>query len=606
MRPRGGLTVTRTERRAVKRAIELLEINRAQFLWSVLAGSAGLACSVGLAAVSAWLIAKASQMPPVLDLAVAATSVRALGVGKAVFRYLNRIASHNVALYGMSSLRTSVYEALADSPTDVVTSVRRGDLLARTGKDIDTVGDLVVRSLQPTAVAIVVSLISVLIVALLSPIIGLILLVGLLISGLIAPMVAMRGVRSSEKAQVNDRANLAATSLAILESASELRISGRLAAMESAAQETEHKIFRNRDQAAKPNALAAALDVGAMALAVAGALIVGTQQVGAGTLDPLALAVVVLTPLAAFEATQVMPMAAIQLVRSARASERIVALLDAASHEHNVPARPDDLHEDGLVIDNLTIGWPDGPDVAGPLSMSIQRGENLAIVGPSGIGKSTLLYTLAGMLHPHEGHVRLDGREISYLPRAEVSRTLTLTAEDAHIFETTVLENIRVARGDVTVEEAEALLAKVGLGSWLAELPDGVNTMLGSDAATVSGGERRRLLLARALASQADFLLLDEPGEHLDPETADTLIRDLLTVDEDRTVILVTHRLAPLDAADRIIVLAHENGATRIAAAGTHDELRALLPDYRWSAEREAASTAETTTIDETDKETSR
>ncbi len=583
----------KAERTAIRRAITLLQIDKVGFMWSIAAGSAGLMCSVGLAAVSAWLIARASQMPPVLDLSVAATSVRALGVGKAIFRYFNQIASHRVALYGMSSLRSSVYNTLADSPTDVVTSVRRGDLLTRTGRDVDSVGDLMVRALQPAAVALVVSIFAVGIVGALSPLIGMVLAGGLLISGIVGPYFAMRGARLAEQAQIRDKADLAAQSLTMLESASELRVSGQLAAMEKAAAKTEARIFRNRDRAARPAALAAATDLFALGLTLVLTLIIGTNQVGAGTLKPIELAVVVLTPLAAFEATQALSGAGIQLVRSGGAAQRILALLDKAREQQDVPPKPEDIEEAGLVAQDLIIGWPNGPDVASELTFKVERGESLAIVGPSGIGKTTLLYTLSGMLHPHEGNVRLDGREISHLSREEVSRSLTLTAEDAHIFETSVLENIRVARADVSPDEAAELLARVGLGEWLSQLPQGVHTLLGADAATVSGGERRRLLLARALASPAEFLLLDEPGEHLDAETADALIRDLLRAGtsedptETRTVILVTHRLRPLDAADRIILLGEREGKTMITAAGTHEELLAEVPDYRWSIQQE-------------------
>ncbi len=583
----------KAERTAIRRAITLLQIDKVGFMWSIAAGSAGLMCSVGLAAVSAWLIARASQMPPVLDLSVAATSVRALGVGKAIFRYFNQIASHRVALYGMSSLRSSVYNTLADSPTDVVTSVRRGDLLTRTGRDVDSVGDLMVRALQPAAVALVVSIFAVGIVGALSPLIGMVLAGGLLISGIVGPYFAMRGARLAEQAQIRDKADLAAQSLTMLESASELRVSGQLAAMEKAAAKTEARIFRNRDRAARPAALAAATDLFALGLTLVLTLIIGTNQVGAGTLKPIELAVVVLTPLAAFEATQALSGAGIQLVRSGGAAQRILALLDKAREQQDVPPKPEDIEEAGLVAQDLIIGWPNGPDVASELTFKVERGESLAVVGPSGIGKTTLLYTLSGMLHPHEGNVRLDGREISHLSREEVSRSLTLTAEDAHIFETSVLENIRVARADVSPDEAAELLARVGLGEWLSQLPQGVHTLLGADAATVSGGERRRLLLARALASPAEFLLLDEPGEHLDAETADALIRDLLRAGtsedptETRTVILVTHRLRPLDAADRIILLGEREGKTMITAAGTHEELLAEVPDYRWSIQQE-------------------
>ncbi|MGO1591584.1 MAG: thiol reductant ABC exporter subunit CydC [Ancrocorticia sp.] len=572
----------------IRRAVRLLDISKLGFVLSVLAGSAGLMCSVGLAAVSAWLIAKASQMPPVLDLAVAATTVRALGVGKAVFRYLNQIASHRVALYGMANLRSTVYSTLADSPTDVVTSVRRGDLLARTGRDVDSVGDILVRALQPTTVAVVVSIFSVGLVSWLSPVIGLVVAGGLLISGLVGPLFAMRGARLAEEDQIRDQAELAAQSLAMLESAEELRVSGRLQAMEEATQATEKRIFANRDRAAKPNALAPALDLLGMGITVTLAIIIGTQQVASGALTPIELAVVVLTPLAAFEATQALAKAGVQLVISASAATRIFSLLDRATAERNIPERPADTSQTGLTADDLVIGWPDGRDVAGPLHLHVQQGQSLAIVGPSGIGKTTLLYTLAGMLYPHAGHARLNGQEISYLPRHEVSASLTLTTEDAHLFESSVLENLRVARDSVSETEAEELLTRAGLSSWLAQLPHGVHTSLGSEAATVSGGERRRLLLARALAAPGEYLLIDEPGEHLDPETADNLIRDLLRSGhhpdpaKSRTVVLVTHRLAPLDAADRIVFLSEDS-----ATAGTHEELSDLVPEYRWSVRQE-------------------
>ncbi|MBR6459995.1 MAG: thiol reductant ABC exporter subunit CydC [Actinomycetaceae bacterium] len=584
------------ERRSVRRAFSLLEVSKGQFAWAIISGACAIGSAVGLAAVSAWLIARASIHPVniMVDLAVATTAVRAFGISKAIFRYITNLASHKVALFGMSTMRTRVYESLANSSTDVVTSVARGDLLARTGRDIDAVGDLVVRALQPAGVAIIVSIISVTIVGVLSPMTGLVLLLCLLVSGLLGPYMAMRGARSAEQAHIQDRADLAANSLTLLESASELRVSGRIASMNKAAERIENRIFTNRDNAAKPNALAAAIDVLATGISVVAALIIGSAEVAAGTLAPVAMAVIVLTPLAAFEATQLLSQAGVQLVRSAAASERILSLLDRADSNRSTTTEPVEVAEgeSGLIAENLIIGWPDGPDVAGPLNLTVQPGQSLAIVGASGIGKSTLLYTLSGMLSPHSGSVRLGGTEISTLPRETVSKDLILTAEDAHIFATTVLENIRVARGDVTEEEAIKLLKQAGLGEWIAGLPDGVNTLLGSDASTISGGERRRLLLARALASHAQYLLLDEPGEHLEGEMADRLIRDLLGAgktdpDNLRTVILVTHRLTPLDAADRVIVLSEESGHTIVKAAGTHEELIELLPEYRWSISRE-------------------
>ena len=168
---------------------------------------------------------------------------------------------------------------------------------------------------------------------------------------------------------------------------------------------------------------------------------------------------------------------------------------------------------------------------------------------------------------------------------------MVAVTEDAHVFGTSVLENLRVARGDVTPAEATAALDRVGLGAWLAGLPEGLDTLVGPDARTVSGGERRRLLLARALLAPAPLLLVDEPAEHLDPATADRLVGTLL--DEARTagrgVLLVTHRLSALGAADEVLWL--EDG--RVAARGTHTDLAGRVPGYRVALDSEQGDAGE-------------
>ena len=594
----------KSERIALRRVFALLGVAKAPLAWSVVTGVATLVCAVGLAAVSAWLIARASQTPLVASLALAATIVRAFGASRPVFRYLRQLTSHSVALRGMSNLRSAVYSRLADSRIDRVTRIRRGDLLARTGRDVEAVGDLVVRALLPIAVAVFASAASVAVVAFFSPAVALTLACCLAAAGLVGPYASMRGARLAEIQQVEDRAELAALSLTMLESSDELRVSGRMGALASALDDAERRIFANRDAAARPGALFSAIETLATGCAVLAALVVGGGEVAGGALTPVELAIVALVPLAAFEAVDPLGEAAVQLVRSAAASKRILDLLDGAQATDPAESTPTssganaDVAKPGaatrrtaesLVAKGLVIGWPGGPELSAPIDLAVGRGSSLAVVGPSGIGKTTLLYTLAGMLEPKAGSVLLGGRPVHLIPRAEVSTSLTLTAEDAHLFATSILENLRVARRDVSEEEAAGLLVKAGLGPWLAELPDGVHTVLGAEATTVSGGERRRLLLARALASAADFLLIDEPAEHLDGETADALIRDLAAT-EGKTVILVSHRLTALEGVDSVVVLDKVGEKARVLAQGAHDELAASLPAYRWSLSREESS----------------
>lgn len=587
------------------RAVRLLEVPRKRAVLAVLTGSAGLASAVGLAAVSAWLIARASQMPPVMYLTVATVAVRALGVSRGVLRYLERLASHDVALRGMATLRERLYARLADARPGAVLALRRGDVLARVGADVDAVGDVVVRGLLPIAVAAVVSTAAAVLVGAFLPSAGLALAACLVLAGAVGPWLAVRAAEAAELRSVAARADVSASVLTVLDGAAELAVTGGLGREMAALADAEARLARATDAAARPAAWAAAVQPLATGLAVLAALALGIPATTAGTLAPVELAVVVLTPLAAFEAAGMVPMAAVSLVRSRAAARRVLALMDApavggragaGAEGGTVPARgaegaavattegaaedvpdvaPSSTPSGTLVAADLSCGWPGRPPALTGVDLTVGPGRSVAVVGPSGVGKTTLLATLAGLLPPVAGTVRVDGRDPGALDRAEAARHVAFFAEDAHVFDTTVLENLRVARGDVTPEEATATLHAVGLGAWLADLPDGLDTLLGADAARVSGGERRRLLLARALLSPARVLLLDEPTEHVDAGDAE-LLAGLLdgTLTGGRGVVVVTHRLAGLSAAGEVMLV---DSTGRVRARGRPEQVRALV-----------------------------
>jgi ATP-binding cassette subfamily C protein CydC len=568
----------------LRRLAPLLEVDRGRVVRAVLLGTVALGCAVGLSAVAAWLIARASQMPPVLTLSIATVTVRAFGIGRGVFRYLERLASHDVALRGMAALRARLYEAMASGPVTGVVSVRRGDLLARVGADVDAVGDVVVRSLVPAGVALLVSLGSVVLVGVFLPAAGVALGVCLLAAGVLAPWLAARASRATEVLGAQARADVTTRALGILEEGAQLRVAGRLDAELAALREADARLTEAGNQGARTAGTAAAIGAAAQTLAVVAALALGIPAVTAGTLAPTELAVVVLTPLAAFEASTALPAAAIQLRRSREAARRLVALLpDDAAAAPPAPAAP----APGVLLelDGVAAGWP-GPDgarraaVAG-VDLVLRPGGVVALAGPSGVGKTTLLMTAAGLLPAAGGAVRADGP--------------LFLAEDAHLFDTTVLENLRVARGDVTADEARAALDAVGLGGWLAALPAGLDTLLGADATTVSGGERRRLLVARGLLARARVLLVDEPAEHLDAATADALVDALARHARDTggAVVVATHRLAAAAGGDEVLLLgrpgAGAGAPATVVARGRHADLLRDVPAYAWAAAQEAA-----------------
>ena len=558
----------RTDLAALRRMLTLLRTPWRRVALAVTFGVLALGAAIGLAAVSAWLIARASQRPLILDLTVAVVAVRALGISRGVFRYFDRLFSHDVALRGVAQLREETYRRLASAPSQVTIGLRRGDLLARFGADVDAIGDFVVRALMPLFSALIVGVGSVVLIGVFSPRTALVLGLMLLLTGTISPVASALAAWRSEQDTVEARAHVAAATMSVVDTADELRVSRRLNSTLSELAGAEKDLRTALRRASWPAAIAPALNTIAMGASVVAALVIGGREVGAGGLTPVLLAVIVLTPLAVFEAVDALPAAAVQTLHSAAAARRLEEVLTSS------PAAADDLPgvrqgeanvtaPASIRAENLAIGYPGSDPVLNGLNFELVPGQTLAIVGASGVGKTTLLATLAGLLPPLAGTVELRGQPTGALAGGEAAKTAVFTAEDAHIFDTTILENLRVARGDVTEAQAVQALAAAGLADFLAGLPEGVHTRLGENATMVSGGERRRLLLARALCSPAPFMLLDEPGEHLDNETADALTAHMLGLahapsadgSPKRGVIVVTHRPQSVADADDVVRL---------------------------------------------------
>jgi len=493
--------------------IPLLRPRLPRLALAVTFGVLSLGSALALAGVSAWLITRAWQMPPVLHLTVAVTTVRALGISRGVFHYCERLASHDTALRAAEHARTTLYTRLAEAPEHVVSRFSSGELVARVGDSVDEVADVLVRAVLPIAVAVVLAVAAVSVIAVISPAAAVVLAVCLLIAGVLAPRMAARAVTSTEAVAAQYQSDRNTAAMLALQHAPELRVSGRLEAVITEAERRHHAWGDAADRTAAPAALANAATTLAIGAAVLGAVVAAIPL--AGAVAPTTVAILMLLPLSAFEATTALPGAAVQLTRSRIAARRLAELIDPAEH-----GRP-----------RLTVPTPD-----------ITHGSRLAVLGPSGSGKTTLLMNLAD---------RYDGGRF---PRA------TFFAEDGHLFDTTVRDNLLVARGDATDDELRAALRRVGLGRWLDSLPRGLDTVLSGGAAAVSAGQRRRLLLARALVSTSPIVLLDEPTEHLDAGDAEQMLVDLLTpgamFPADRAVVVATHHL-PVGLECQTLELAH-------------------------------------------------
>lgn len=542
----------------VTKALHDTEVRPLQIAIAIAAGTMALGSAVGLASTAAWLIARAAEMPSPADIALAAVIVRFFGISRGLFRYLERIASHHTALSGVVTLRERTYERLAAQDPQRVLSLSRGDIVARLGADLDAVGDAVVRAIIPVGVALTVSTAAVLIVGSQLPVAGLVLAVCLALAAVVPAVLTWRSARIAATLGTRANARVSVAALSAIESASEHRVWGTTAATFAELDSANRDFAHAHEAAAKPAAWSAATQALWSGLALVAALGLGIAAIRAGDISGPAGAIVALTPLAAFEAVGAVPAAVQQYFRSSTAAQRIHEITsDSSSKAHlNSPTPPNagTIPIDGTALElvGLSAAWPGmTPTVA--VTATVRPGGCLGITGRSGIGKTTLLMTLAGALSPAAGHARLGSRDIS---ESDTGVAIAMTAEDAHIFGTTVLENLRVARGDVTEVEARAALVTVGLEAWIDGLPEGIDTELGSGGHTVSGGERRRLLLARVLLTPAPVHLIDEPSEHLD-QAGIAAFRALIAAmrAQGRTVVIVTHDHALLDLAGEVVSL---------------------------------------------------
>jgi ATP-binding cassette, subfamily C, bacterial CydC len=533
-------------------AVRLLQPRIPRLLLAIAFGVLSLGSALALAGVSAWLITRAWQMPPIMDLSIAVVAVRTFAISRGVLHYCERLASHDTALRAAGTARAQIYYRLAHGPVDIATRLHSGELVSRVGADVDQLADVLVRALLPFSVAAVLAVAATAVVGAIAPLAAAVLAVCLLVAGIVAPWLASRAAAAQEVIARQHHSARDVSAMLALEHAAELRVAGRLGNVVLESQRRQRDWGNAIDAASRPAAFAEAIPTAAIGVSVLGAAVAGIAM--AGSVAPTTLAVLMLLPLSAFEATTPLPAAAIQLTRSRLAARRLLDLTPADTAGSTAEPEPSPATAPPLpsLTDRLRgtelVAARPGFQLPSAVTIDLAPGARLAVTGPSGAGKTTLLMTLAGLLAPLRGDVTLGGTPLRHFREAEIRCAISFFAEDAHIFATTVRDNLLVARGDCPDHRLDVALSRVGLETWLANLPNGLDTVLSGGAQALSAGQRRRLLLARALISPARIVLLDEPTEHLDAADAEPILRSLLSVDSgllsaERTVVVATHHL---------------------------------------------------------------
>jgi ABC-type transport system involved in cytochrome bd biosynthesis fused ATPase/permease subunit len=541
-------------------------------------GTLAATSAIGLLGTSAWLISRSAQHPPVLYLMVPVAAVQAFGIGRAAFRYAERLTGHDAALRLLAGRRMAVYDTLERLAPAGLAAFRSGDLISRLIGDIDSLTDRWLRVRLPYAVAGAAGLGAIAVSATLLPAAALVLAVTLAAAAIAAPALAVLTSRHAERQLAPRRGALAATTVDLLYGAGELAVfcdeaagvnrtagvngvtavngstgvsgaapagsqTGIDAALDAVRAANAEVTGRERRSAYARGGGAAVTSLSA-GTAVYAALVLGVAGVRSGAMAGVMLAVLVLIPVATHEVFSSLSPAAQQLPRLRAADARVQDVLatpapvtEPAAPRH-LPAPPYD-----ITIRGLAARWAaDGPDVLRGLDLDLPAGSRIVLTGPSGCGKTTLAMVLLRFLEPTAGRVLLGGTDITALTGDEVRSVIGICAQDAHVFDSTLRANLKLAKPDATDEELGQALYRARL----TELP--LDTLVGEHGAKLSGGQRQRLALARVLLANFPVVIFDEPTEHLDDATAEALTHDLLAETSGKTVLLITHR--PVSGTD--------------------------------------------------------
>jgi thiol reductant ABC exporter CydC subunit len=539
------------------RLVALAELPRGRVVLALGIGVLALGFGVALPATAGYLISRAAEQPPILSLTTIVVVVRFLALARPLARYLDRLASHDLALRAIGPVRARVYERIEPLAPAELGAFRRGDLLARMVGDVDALQGLFIRGVGPPLAGLVVGAACVVATALLLPAAGIALGAGLLVGGVVVPLLGARLGRWSARRQAAARGELTAELVELLSGAPELVAYGREDEALARVRRADRELGRLAGRDALVAGIADAASTAVAGLTTAALLALAVSAHDADTLDRVLVATLALLALASFETVVPLPAAARELTGTLAAGGRVLELTarEPAVRDPDHPAaapRPPVT----VALEGVTARYPeaDAPALAG-FDLRLEPGERVALVGPSGTGKTTVTSLLLRFLDPEEGRVTIGGSDLRSLRQEDVRRTFALAGQEAHVFDSTIRENLRLARPDATDEELHDALARARLADWVATLPDGLETLVGEDGARLSGGQRQRLVVARALLANAPVLLLDEPTAHLDPPTAEALVQDVLAAADGKSVLLITHRPEGLDLVDRVVTL---------------------------------------------------
>ncbi len=559
---KGGMSTAGMSTGSMGTLGRLLRFYRPYAVW--LAGGIALnvlviLSNVALLALSGWFITAMAlsglgAMP--IEYFTPAAAIRGLALLRTGGRYCERLVTHEATFRLLASLRAWFYASLEPLAPARLQLHRGGDLMSRIRSDIDSLDNLYLRVVAPTIAAFVSTLLLVGFLALFSESAALV-LAGCLVGAGVALPLAARGLgRGPGRRVVAIRAELRSAVSDTVRGLGELVVDAAIGRRQAEIDTLGRALVREQRRQAWLTILGTALSGLVAALALWGTLLVTIPAVRDGRLSGPELAMAAFLVLASFEAVAPLPAAFQALGETLAAAARIFTLVDAEPavaepvHEAAAPRRHD------LRVRGLRMRYePGAPWALDGVDLDVPEGGRLGIVGPSGSGKSSLLAVLLRFWDHQEGEVAIGGVPIAALSGETVRRLCSVVGQQTHLFNTSIRENLLLARPGADDAVLLRALRLAHLGDDVAALPDGLATVVGENGARFSGGQARRLAIARAFLKDVPILLLDEPTEGLDAASEKAVLDGLATLMRGRTTILITHRPQALAGMDQVIRL---------------------------------------------------
>ena len=541
----------------LRRLVAFSDVPGWSFALSIGLGAITVCLGVALMATAGYLISRAAEQPPILSLTVTIVAVRFFALSRPLGRYLERLASHDLAFRALQRIRTRFYRLIEPLAPGQLEGYRHGELLTRMVGDVDALQGLYLRALGPPLVALLAAAACIGAAAAFLPVAAAVLAVGLIAGGVAVPALAGGLGRRVGRRQADARGKLTAELVELLRGAPELVVFGREQDVLDRIRATDRVLSRLARRDALVAGLGDALSILVAGVTAAGVLALAVSAHDTGTLDRVLVAMLALLALSAFDAVAPLPSSARELSGLLRAGRRV---LEVADREPSVrdPAEPLPAPSRATLValEAVTARYePSELPVLRDFDLRLEPGSRVALVGRSGAGKTTVTNLLLRFLDPEDGRVTIAGRDVRDYRQEDVRATFALAGQDAHLFNSTIRANLGLARPGVTDGELRDALARARIGEWVDSLPDGLDTLVGEEGVQLSGGQRQRLTIARALVSEAPVLVLDEPTAHLDPPTARALMDDVLDAADGRSVLLITHRPEGLARMDEIVSL---------------------------------------------------